>query len=242
MIWQLRRERSESKYIDSLTSKSSLRAGAATLPASRDLYGRGRWHRNRALRRWHRRCHPGPDVLHHCHAGLPVDFDLPAPSRSVTAQLRHCTRLWMPSKRALYYCCTHSITGPCRQASGMDAQIVNGSADAARTDLVVMLKAPANSKRRLAAEIGDHAGEVAAHLLNCALVDASAWPGSTWLSPANRRDRNWLMTEMETESTLPRAFRPGAGWEASPSGPVTTKNAVSFAGLSLNRARIWVNA
>ena len=129
----------------------------------------------------------------------------------------------MPSKRALYYCCTHSITGPCRQASGMDAQIVNGSADAARTDLVVMLKAPANAKRRLAAEIGDHAGEVAAHLLNCALEDASAWPGSTWLSPANRRDRNWLMTEMETESTLPRAFRLEPVGRASPSGPVNKK-------------------
>ena len=112
----------------------------------------------------------------------------------------------------------------------MDTKIANGSAAAARTDLVVMLKAPANSKRRLAAEIGDHAGEVAAHLLNCALEDANAWPGPTWLSPANRRDRDWLTTDMETGSALPRAFRLAPVGSASPSGPVKTRRG-QFCGL-----------
>ena len=126
----------------------------------------------------------------------------------------------MPLKRALYYCCAHSITGPSRQASGMDTPIVNGSAEAARTDLVVMLKAPANSKRRLATQIGDHAGEVAAHLLNCALEDANAWPGPTWLSPANRRDRDWLMAELEAASALPQDFCLAPVGKASPPGSV----------------------
>lgn len=116
----------------------------------------------------------------------------------------------------------------------MDTQIVNGSAEAARTDLVVMLKAPANAKRRLAAEIGDHAGEVAAHLLNCALEDASAWPGSTWLSPANQRDRDWLMTEMETDSALARAFHPAPVGRACLSGPVETRRG-RFCGLVSQR-------
>ena len=93
-----------------------------------------------------------------------------------------------------------------------------------------MLKAPANAKRRLAAEIGDQAGEVAAHLLNCALEDANAWPGPIWLSPANRRDRNWLMTKMETESTLPRAFRLAPVGRASPRGTVKTQHG-EFCGL-----------
>ena len=60
----------------------------------------------------------------------------------------------------------------------------DGIATQENPSLVVMLKAPANAKRRLAAEIGDLAGEAASHLLACALEDALAWPGPTWLSPA----------------------------------------------------------
>lgn len=112
----------------------------------------------------------------------------------------------------------------------METQIVNGSAETARTGLVVMLKAPANAKRRLAAEIGDHAGEVAAHLLHCALEDANAWPGPTWLSPANQGDRDWLITELETESALPKAFRLAALGRASPSGPFKIQRG-QFCGL-----------
>lgn len=93
-----------------------------------------------------------------------------------------------------------------------------------------MLKAPANAKRRLAAEIGDHAGEVAAHLLNCALEDANAWPGPTWLSPANQRDRDWLLTEMETESALSQTFRLAPVERARPSGTVKTQRG-QFCGL-----------
>lgn len=60
-----------------------------------------------------------------------------------------------------------------------------------------MLKAPANAKRRLAAQVGGLAEEAAAHLLACALEDALAWPGPTWLSPADPRDRDWLQSEFE---------------------------------------------
>ena len=62
--------------------------------------------------------------------------------------------------------------------------------------LVVMLKAPANAKRRLAAQIGDLAEAAATHLLACALEDALAWPGPIWLSPAGPRDRDWLLSEI----------------------------------------------
>ena len=89
----------------------------------------------------------------------------------------------------------------------MNIQIVNGAADATDTDLVVMMKAPANAKRRLAAEVGELAGEAAAHLLACALEDARAWPGPTWLSPANRRDRDWLLSEFGTPPMLIRTSR-----------------------------------
>ena len=100
----------------------------------------------------------------------------------------------------------------------MDAQIVDGAAEPPQTDLVVMLKAPANAKRRLAAEVGDLAGEAAAHLLTCALEDALAWPGPTWLSPASQRDRDWLMTEVDSEFALLRTFRLATDGTAGPSG------------------------
>ena len=116
----------------------------------------------------------------------------------------------------------------------METQIVNGSAEAARTDLVIMLKAPANAKRRLAAEIGDHAGEVAAHLLNCALEDAIAWPGRTWLSPANRRDLEWLMIKFDTEAALVRTSRPAIDGKARQSGSVKTRRG-KICGLVLQR-------
>ncbi len=93
-----------------------------------------------------------------------------------------------------------------------------------------MLKAPANAKRRLAAEIGDHAGEVAAHLMNCALEDANTWPGPAWLSPANQGDRDWLMAEMETESALSQSFPLGPVGRASPPGTVKTQHG-EFCGL-----------
>ncbi len=93
-----------------------------------------------------------------------------------------------------------------------------------------MLKAPVNSKRRLAAEVGDLAEEAAACLLDCALEDALSWPGPTWLSPANQRDRDWLMTEMETESPLPQTFRLAPVERTSPSGQVNIQRG-QFCGL-----------
>lgn len=76
----------------------------------------------------------------------------------------------------------------------------DGMIASARPSLVVMLKAPANAKRRLAAKVGGLAEEAAAHLLACALEDALAWPGPTWLSPADPRDRDWLLSEIGGET------------------------------------------
>ena len=82
----------------------------------------------------------------------------------------------------------------------MDILTDDGMTAPARTGLVVMLKAPANAKRRLAAQVGGLAEEAAAHLLACALEDALAWPGPTWLSPADPRDRDWLLSEFGAET------------------------------------------
>lgn len=84
----------------------------------------------------------------------------------------------------------------------MDTLTDDSMTPPAHTGLVVMLKAPANAKRRLAAQVGGLAEEAAAHLLACVLEDALAWSGPTWLSPANPRDRDWLMSEIGTE-TMP---------------------------------------
>ena len=83
----------------------------------------------------------------------------------------------------------------------MDILTDDGMAAPTRAGLVVMLKAPANAKRRLAAEVGGLAEEAAAHLLACALEDALAWPGPTWLSPADPRDRDWLQSGIGAETT-----------------------------------------
>jgi rSAM/selenodomain-associated transferase 1 len=59
--------------------------------------------------------------------------------------------------------------------------------------LVVFLKSPSRSKRRLAAAIGPECATVAAsHLLACALEDAAGWPGPVVLSPADPCDAEWL--------------------------------------------------
>lgn len=86
-----------------------------------------------------------------------------------------------------------------------------------------MLKAPVNSKRRLAAEVGDLAEEAAACLLDCALEDALSWPGPTWLSPANQRDLEWLTTRVDTESVLIRKSRPAIDGTARHSGSDRTR-------------------
>lgn len=57
--------------------------------------------------------------------------------------------------------------------------------------LVIMLKSPPRSKRRLAAEIGDLATTAAEHLADCALEDAAEWPGPVCLAAAAPGDRDW---------------------------------------------------
>lgn len=58
--------------------------------------------------------------------------------------------------------------------------------------LVLMFKAPARSKRRLAAEIGERAGAAARHLIDCALEDMQAWPGPVCYAPASPADAAYL--------------------------------------------------
>lgn len=62
---------------------------------------------------------------------------------------------------------------------------------------MLFFKAPQNSKRRLAGEIGDLATTAAEHLLSCALEDACAWPGNCVFSPADAPDETWLSAQRE---------------------------------------------
>jgi glycosyltransferase A (GT-A) superfamily protein (DUF2064 family) len=68
-----------------------------------------------------------------------------------------------------------------------------------RACLVVCLKAPERSKRRLAAELGDTATIAAHHLLACALEDARAWHGPVVLAPADSADANWIEHQPELD-------------------------------------------
>jgi glycosyltransferase A (GT-A) superfamily protein (DUF2064 family) len=70
------------------------------------------------------------------------------------------------------------------------------SSPADDTCIVLCLKAPARSKRRLAAEIGDLATTAAAHLWECALEDLKNWPGSVYYSPADAEDAAWLDAQL----------------------------------------------
>ncbi len=68
--------------------------------------------------------------------------------------------------------------------------------------LVLFLKAPANSKRRLAAQIGELATETAALLWECALEDLRTWRGPAWFSPADREDEAWLVSRLDVGSGI----------------------------------------
>jgi glycosyltransferase A (GT-A) superfamily protein (DUF2064 family) len=78
--------------------------------------------------------------------------------------------------------------------------------------LVVFLKAPDRSKRRLAAQIGEAATTAASHLLACTLEDASAWPGHVVLAPAAAADADWLSQQvhLDYEVVLQRGESLGA--------------------------------
>jgi hypothetical protein len=65
--------------------------------------------------------------------------------------------------------------------------------------LVLFFKAPAASKRRLAAQLGDASSDAAAHLLACALEDLRAWPGDRVLAAAEKRDAQWLESKLGDE-------------------------------------------
>jgi uncharacterized protein len=60
------------------------------------------------------------------------------------------------------------------------------------TCLILMLKAPARSKRRLAAEIGPSAVAAAGQLSACALEDMQEWRGLRCFAPAEAADAEWL--------------------------------------------------
>lgn len=66
--------------------------------------------------------------------------------------------------------------------------------------LVLMFKAPARSKRRIAGELGAAAEPLAEHLFACAAEDLEAWPGPVCYAPADDADAAWL-----------GVARPGAG-------------------------------
>ena len=109
--------------------------------------------------------------------------------------------------------------------------IVDTSFALAHPSLVVMLKAPENAKRRLAAEVGDLAGEAAAHLLACALEDARSWSGPTWLSPASQRDWDWLLSEIDAELAPAQPSCSSSTGTTSPHDADTTTHCGKIFGL-----------
>ena len=69
------------------------------------------------------------------------------------------------------------------------------------TCLVVFLKAPVRSKRRLAKEIGDLATTAATHLWACVQEDLEDWPGPVYYAPAEVEDADWLSGQLGTSHT-----------------------------------------
>lgn len=62
-----------------------------------------------------------------------------------------------------------------------------------------MFKAPARSKRRLAASIGVGAETLAGRLFDCAQEDLAAWGGPVCYAPAAPADAAWLETRLPGE-------------------------------------------
>lgn len=110
----------------------------------------------------------------------------------------------------------------------MHNPIVEDGAALTYPSLVVMFKAPANAKRRLAAAVGDLASEAAAHLLACALEDARSWPGPAWLSPANQRDWDWLLSEVGAAFTRAQSSGRSSSGAANPHGADRTHRGEIF--------------
>lgn len=57
---------------------------------------------------------------------------------------------------------------------------------------MLMFKAPARSKQRLAARLGPLAARLAEQLCNCALEDLDGWRGPICVAPAAPADAEWL--------------------------------------------------
>jgi len=68
---------------------------------------------------------------------------------------------------------------------------------ATSTCLVLCLKAPARSKRRLAEEIGELATTAATHLWACVQEDLQSWPGPVYFAPAETEDSVWLARQVD---------------------------------------------
>jgi glycosyltransferase A (GT-A) superfamily protein (DUF2064 family) len=68
--------------------------------------------------------------------------------------------------------------------------------------LVLMLKSPQRSKRRLRAALGEHAIAAAEHLCACALEDMQAWPGPVCYAAATPADRRWLQRRIGRRERL----------------------------------------
>jgi len=65
-----------------------------------------------------------------------------------------------------------------------------------------MFKAPARSKRRLAAALGTRAEALAARLFECAHEDLAAWEGPVCYAPAAAADAAWLASRLPGERPL----------------------------------------
>lgn len=70
------------------------------------------------------------------------------------------------------------------------------------TCVVLMFKAPARSKRRLAREIGELASVAAARLFECALEDLRSWPGPICFAPAEPADADWLAERLRADDPI----------------------------------------
>ncbi len=75
---------------------------------------------------------------------------------------------------------------------------MSSTAAARRCCLILMLKAPARSKRRLGA-VGAEAAE---RLFACAAEDLAAWPGPTCFAPAGPEDSRWLARRLARRANV----------------------------------------
>lgn len=73
---------------------------------------------------------------------------------------------------------------------------------ASTTCVVLMFKAPARSKRRLARALGSAAAAAAERLFDCAAEDMRDWTGPVCFAPAEDDDRDWLRQRFGADPAL----------------------------------------